>query len=378
MNYIGALIYRERNRRDWSQEGLCRGICAVSYLSKIENGKTEPSEEIVRLLLERLELHTSPELEADAKRVVEEAYEYLFTDQRKCFDEMMKTGFSDVFRATPQGLDFMLLERIWQGGEPLDEGLEACMDKRQLALQRTLQDRDEEAVALLPNAWSHSWAGYAAYAAGDHARAVEHLQKGYDLAAQEGAVRMMLHCRVLLGNSCCNHRELDRMYEHYRVVKRLASALGETELIRKMSYNIASTQIEAGKYEEAYEFFSAWNGRDVMAQHKLAICCEKTGRPEEALAALDRAESFDCEEVPKDLAQMMCMLVRHRVVNPYYLQSRPYGEMLMECFERCRKELPIGYAIFHLPWVIEWLKATRQYKRAFELLADFPDVHLFV
>ena len=34
--FIGILIRRERLRQNYSQEGLCRGICAVSYLSKIE------------------------------------------------------------------------------------------------------------------------------------------------------------------------------------------------------------------------------------------------------------------------------------------------------------------------------------------------------
>lgn len=35
----GLLIRQARLQRDWSQEGLCRGICAPSYLSKIEQGK---------------------------------------------------------------------------------------------------------------------------------------------------------------------------------------------------------------------------------------------------------------------------------------------------------------------------------------------------
>ena len=34
-NFVGTLIRRERLRQNLSQEGLCRGICVVSYLSKI-------------------------------------------------------------------------------------------------------------------------------------------------------------------------------------------------------------------------------------------------------------------------------------------------------------------------------------------------------
>ena len=36
MHSPGMLIYQERIRRNWSQQGLCKGICTVSYLSKIE------------------------------------------------------------------------------------------------------------------------------------------------------------------------------------------------------------------------------------------------------------------------------------------------------------------------------------------------------
>ena len=49
----GALLRQARLQRDWSQEGLCRGICAVSYLSKIEQGKVEASGEILRQLFAR-------------------------------------------------------------------------------------------------------------------------------------------------------------------------------------------------------------------------------------------------------------------------------------------------------------------------------------
>ena len=52
----GLLIRQARLRRDWSQDGLCLGICTPSYLSKIEQGKAEPSPEVTELLLRRLGL----------------------------------------------------------------------------------------------------------------------------------------------------------------------------------------------------------------------------------------------------------------------------------------------------------------------------------
>lgn len=39
LRWLGVWIKLERLKRNWSQEGLCHGLCAVSYLSKIEQGK---------------------------------------------------------------------------------------------------------------------------------------------------------------------------------------------------------------------------------------------------------------------------------------------------------------------------------------------------
>ena len=47
----GLLIRKRRQEREWSQAALCNGICAVSYLSKIEQGKVESSPEVLDLSL---------------------------------------------------------------------------------------------------------------------------------------------------------------------------------------------------------------------------------------------------------------------------------------------------------------------------------------
>ena len=109
-----------------------------------------------------------------------------------------------------------------------------------------------------------------------------------------------------------------------------------------------------------------------MALHKLAICCEKLGLRDEALASLDKAEAEENTHMPAGLAGEMLSLVRRRLENPDYLRDADYGAALLSCFERCRRELPIGYAGFHLPWLLEWYTANRQYKLAYELMNEFP------
>lgn len=106
-----------------------------------------------------------------------------------------------------------------------------------------------------------------------------------------------------------------------------------------------------------------------MELQKLALCCEKLGRREEALEALDRVDRMDWNT---ELGRWMCQLVRYRLEHPDYLHHPEYGTQLLQVFQDCKAQLPISFAAFHLPWVPEWYTTNRQYRSAYELLRDFP------
>lgn len=299
---VGLRLRQQRLKRGWSQEGLCRGICAASYLSKIEQGRVQAAPELLALLMKRMDLP-------------------------------------------------------WYG-ENLPE-LEELVERRY--------------ALLLPEAYCFLMAGIAGYEqGGDYVGAMAYLRQGCDLAARDGRVRLMLECRLFMGSVCCNRLDLDGMEEHYQAAERMARALGRQEDLRAMAYNRAATQVECGRYQEAYGYFAALEHPRVMELHKLAVCCEGLGRTREALDALDRAETAPEEYPDRALCMGICGLVRRRLENPGYLRDPDYGAALMDVFNRCRRELPIGYAAFHLPRVLEWLTAGRQYKQAYELLRDFP------
>lgn len=72
LDKVGKQIFYQRLQQKMTQEELCQGICSVSYLSKIENGKIEASEEILQLLCTKLEIAVS-----DLRDVEEEVKEKL-------------------------------------------------------------------------------------------------------------------------------------------------------------------------------------------------------------------------------------------------------------------------------------------------------------
>lgn len=373
MDYAGFLLRHERTKRNWSQEGLCKGICTVSYLSKIEQGKAEPSGQILQLLMERLGVQWKP-ASRELDQWWEETYECLF-DHGKDFSGRMKEPDIDSCRYSPYGPDLMLLKIFAADArQSLDPCLEPCLNNRQLALQRLLQGRYEEAVRLHPSAFFYAAAGTQYYSAGQLVQAIQTLQTAYQLAAQEGRAQVMLHCKTTMGNCCSNQFDLTAMQAHYQVARRLARALGDWEYLESIAYNTAATQLEAGQYEKALAYFGKLENPRKMDLHKLAICYEKLGMRDAALEALDRAEgAAESQWIPDGLEAQMLELVRLRLEDPRYLKNAQYGRTLLDCFDRCRRELSSGYAGFHLNWVLEWLEGTRQYKQALQLLKDFPE-----
>lgn len=377
----GFIIRRERMRRDWSQDGLCRGICAASYLSKIEQGRVEASEEVLRLLYQRLGL---PWYGGDAalpglSERIDELYELVYSGEFEKLDDRLSAmePEREALLLSPAAPDIAVLEAAanWRGGTDagVDAGMEQYLSPRGLALLRLMQDRDAEAAAICPSALCSYWAGVTQYESGrSYTAAVENLQRAYSLAAGEGRARLMMLSRAYIGNCYCNQLDVENMEAHYTVAERLATALHDAGMLASIRYNRAATALETGGYESAYKYFSALEAPTAMALHKLAICCEKLGLRDEALAALDKAEAEENTHMPAGLAEEMLSLVRRRLENPDYLRDADYGAALLDCFERCRRELPIGYAGFHLPWLLEWYTANRQYKLAYELMNEFP------
>lgn len=373
MKYQGNIIKRERLKNNWSQAGLCKGICTVSYLSKIENGLAEPSAEVLRLLLARLGISFDEQLESEANTIAENLYESLFSGR---FQELKnKISDEDIkkYSATSRGMDFLLIRALIDSEyEPDEVKAESLSNPRQLALFKIWKGMPEEAVLLLPNAYTHLMAGFKYYEEGAYSSALKYLGTAYKLASEEGYVELMLQARTYSGNCYCNMLDLANMESEYRIAKNIAKELGEFDKIESIDYNMAASLIELGRFEEAYAFFSEMKNQSKMFLHKLAICCEKTGRRKEAFDAIEKARTAPCDYPENEISDMMLALVRYRLEHESYLNEPEYGEMLANCFNKLRKELPSGYASFHVPWMIEWLKANRKYKKALELLRDFP------
>ena len=373
--FPSALIRYERLRRNWSQEGLCDGICAVSYLSKIEQGKAEPSEEILSALMKRLELEWHDGAAArEAKVLLDEWLEAHFSLNEKRQEQLFArlNERRSVYLNGPHMLDMLLAEKLLgnEGAEKADLSVfEECFTREQRALWLMAQKRYDEAILLMPNAYAYLGSGYMAYFRGEYTQAVERLLQTCTLAAEEGRARVLMFARMLLGNCYSDQQNHDAMNRHYQAALRLGTDLGDEGIKEGVRYNMIATQVQMGMYEQAYQSAADVQTENPMLLHKLAICQEQLGMKEQALQTLARVDALIGDSTDEcDLwAVRMCSVVRYRLEHQNYLQDDNYGEMLLSMYRDMQKELANGYALFHRRWVEEWYVANRQYKQAYEL-----------
>lgn len=366
----GPLLRLLRLQKNWSQETMCRGICAVSYLSKIEQGKVDANPQLLEALFQRLDVTWKESAEMIALR--DALYEGLLSCDDAYFGQQMKELEENWNRLAigPCYVDFVVI-RAYHHNHPdeVPNELEELLDGRQRALLAIIRGHNPEAYRLYPCPLTAFCVGEEAYRNGNHTQSLEYLQIACDQAAREGYAYLLMNGHYYMVNCYSDMGNLDAMYRHGRIVSRLGRVLGAQDLVNRMAYNIAATKAEFGDFEGAYGYFSALKSPDTLDLHKLAVCCEALGKTEEALSALDRA---DRSETQIPLEKEMCDLVRYRLEHPDYLQDEHYGELLMNTFERIRKELHSGFARFHLRWVTQWLTANRQYRTAYELIQSFP------
>lgn len=265
MENIGALVRRERLARGWSQEGLCAGICAVSYLSKIEQGKAEPSREVLRLLCQRLALPWEDEADVrEALAELENAERLLFAGDYAAFSATAPRLVPSIrlLSRTPHAARAALIEQFLQPDpKPIDERLAVGLDERSLALQRLLRHRFDDALRLYPHAFVYTEVGAELHERGDYTAALRYLERGHALAAEDDAVHLMFRCRLLMGNCHCNLRQTESMRREYERAIRLGKLLNETQALRRSTITLQPPNWNRGTPRAPMPIFPRWPSR---------------------------------------------------------------------------------------------------------------------
>ncbi len=380
----GIIIRKQRLERNWSQSTLCSGICAVSHLSKIEQGKTEGSLEVLRLLMQRLGIdwREDPEFCQETSAWFDEWYDRLFSGENVEELGRILDDRREEFQSSPFFLDWLMLTWITSGHPPANaKDYISAMDERQYNLYLCLTGRFRELLRASDRGYFSLMAGMQPFFQGDYAKAVMCFQRGMDQAYREGSLRIMLECCGNLGTcySCMN--QLEQTREYYSAAIRMARSLGCVKDMAIMAYNLATTELQLGLPEDALIHLTERPWDEAVYFQKLAVCYEQLGQKDKARAALDQAatapitvlldEYGNNRERVRGVFAQICTIVRIRLDDPDYLKNPEYGQMLVSCIRVMKSLFPIGFTQFHASWLVKWYEANRQYHKANEILHAF-------
>ncbi len=394
-HFTGFLIRRERLRQNLSQEGLCKGICSVSYLSKIEQGQVHAGPEIVERLLQALGLRAQidVETEAVAARALREYFDrFLLCTLSADGRDAWLDAHAGALESSPLALSIELYRACiamhTDDQAALAAALEALssfvdyLQGEQLALYamgRALLCEDgharEEAFAqaerLRPCTLLFLWRAHFSFARGRYIQAGQEAERAYALACEEGNGTVLFDASFLLGCCYANQRHYPSMMRAFRRTLALAHTLRPAS-VGEIEYNIGATCLELCRHEEARDWLEAALAHassdgveNLLVRHKLALVYTHLGLCAQAREALAEARAFLSPDLPAIYDRML--RVAEMRLTPGYLDDPDYAALLRAVYDEAPGVLHFGFKQFHAGFLIEAYVHQRRYKDALQI-----------
>ncbi|WP_020061258.1 helix-turn-helix transcriptional regulator [Bacillus sp. 123MFChir2] len=326
---MGKQIFYKRLQQKMTQEELCQGICSVSYLSKIENGKIEASEEILQLLCTRLEIAVSDlrDIEAEVKEKleewltalvhldkhkVEELYTELEAEMQQIVDfeivnyyKLLYTRYLIMKRNIPALKEELeKLKKLYKKYSPFQQ----LLYQYSQALCYCLQHKWQEGLRFLIQTeimakeqdYYETGIYYNLALAYTHLE-VPHLALHFANIAMEGfrneyKFRNVINCQIIVALSYSEKGQYDEALKIYESILREADSFSEKDILRAMVLsNIGNVHYRKKQYEDAKKYYTkslqyqkedAVNYVDTL--YEMALQCIHLEQLEEAKEWIDK------------------------------------------------------------------------------------------
>ncbi|MEG2800190.1 MAG: helix-turn-helix domain-containing protein [Erysipelotrichaceae bacterium] len=390
----GYFIRYNRLARNISQESLCRGICVVSYLSKIEQGKVVPSEEIIEQLFEALQLTYVYDYSfiRKYKKMMIQAIEKTLFEESNAQEAQQISEHKQELECSPLCIDVRLFE-LFQNIE-VDETynlddvktkiekmrvFETYMDEEQSFLYHYLysfvEDFDQQIFHLKKAASYHLCSmqvlrlGELYHNHGYFAKAIECYQQGSVLANEEGLCINSCTASFMLGNCYSGLREKSLMLKYYRRAANIARTLSNNEILSYIYYNIGSSYLEWNLIEECEEPLLralAYQPKEpLLFYQKLALYYIETKEQSEVtkyIALCDKELQYNKNPLFMKMNEFV-----HLRSKKAYLKNPRYLKVLEDICAIHEDKITFGFRVFHIHYLIAAYQANRRYKEAFML-----------
>lgn len=396
---IGILIRQERLKQNLSQEGLCKGICVVSYLSKIEQGKAAADPQIIHALFKALGLnyHDEEAMVQHGKVLLHSYFEQaLLEDASPSLITELKEQ-RECYLYSPLYLTYQLFT-IYEGYDgqfpvkemaQLEGLLEQMEEKQQFLYHLFFHCHSDSAVAIghlqkcasiIQCSIPYIHIGRRYFLDGQYALAMPLFQKSFALASEECVMPIAADCMFMLGNCYANLGIENMMITCYEKAARAFHYLKDEAAQKAVLYNLgASYQCWQQPEKAIHYLLDSLDSRlgekhQFMVYHKLALAYQELGQLEASQGAFLQMGRY-LPDIKQDGVQLLYDVVQHRLQEDY-LQHPEYKAALEHICLESHDFIFHGIMQHHARYLMEIYVKERRYKEAF-LLMKCWNQHVF-
>lgn len=403
--FAGALIKKKRLEMNLSQESLSKGICSISYLSKIESGKTDASEEVISLIYKRLFIAESVEASTLKSMfpLIDKALEELISGHmiqaEKTYSELLK--FKEQLEDSEAVIDWMIL-RGYMATEAFDvDVLEETMTSIEALatyfseiqryhfniLKGNLLNFKHEYTASID--WflksmfiNRSGAvlknlGIAYFYTGDYMLAVEYGNEAYFMLMDQGNLKDGLIVSLFLAGAYSNMGQVDKAIAIYKRVENLTQKFEHVESIFNVNYNLGATYLSVENHELALDYLKkALSVATVVNDWQCALLYQKL-----ALCYIGLKDMTSARTWIKTLREKMNLTgdaslklsvewLSHYLQTDDPVKNPAYLDAIQRTYNASKQDSHFGFHTMYGKYLVEAYKAQRRYKEALALYEE--------
>ncbi|MGL5977863.1 MAG: helix-turn-helix domain-containing protein [Erysipelotrichaceae bacterium] len=392
---VGFLIRKHRLEQNRSQEALCQGICVVSYLSKIEQGQVQPSQEIVEQLFAALGIvyHFDATSLEHMQTVFVQYFEGMYfstpvdgqrseilehremLQHSSLYLNLLFFDWMEALKAHDTSKQELLYEEIKAFEDYFETGHQYLFHTLASA---TLTNKEEQ--------WHHmqrasKWVLCASSEAskmqfcfvyGDYQTAILHANNAISLAVEEGSFITLVQACLCLGKTYARLGDVSLMKKHLQQASRLA-ANSTLAIEKEVQYTIGLHHLLLEQYKDAIIALEraqqlGWDA--FLCAHALALAYEEVDA-HQGIHYQEQALVFD-KGMHLDLYERMAQVVTLRYQESYYY-NESYAILLKEIYQIIHEEHRFDLKQLYAKLLQELYIFQRKYKDAFLLQQSIQD-----
>lgn len=287
---LGSFIRFNRIKKELTQESLSHGICSITYLSKIENEKIIPNQEIIELLLKRLEIEIEDELHIYdlvnhirllIDKVIRFIEEKKFTEVEKLFkeikenEEMILSNTNIIYDYCVLKLSyFVLFDNLEQAKKVIHQlnsvkdllkpelkgsflhyyGVYKCKKDKYAEGLSLLQEAEtimNQSGKVIPSILYHLSLTFSHLKNG--VLAVYYANESLKIYSNQMNYKRIIDCKMIIGINYIRGESWEEARKEFNNILKVAEAINDQSVMATSHHNLAYLYSKEGEHDKALE-----------------------------------------------------------------------------------------------------------------------------